>query len=181
MSKKQIKVYLCNYNEEMGEIEYPEGFEEQLKKFSIEPFTSHFDKGFKEDDAINIIDAMTLIESNINNQMRCFGWSKVKNIPQWDDERYYSETPDNSLIEYIEPLVQDRDHIHLIMKDGIIVGVVIEGIRSFGDVKVIDTNSILFPGQGYIYDSSSDNNGAGYKTRKWYKYLVCLPHNHTLW
>ncbi len=39
----------------------------------------------------------------------------------------------------------------------------------------------LLPYQGHVYDSTSDNNGNGYKEREWYKYLVCLPYNHTLW
>ena len=28
---------------------------------------------------------------------------------------------------------------------------------------------------------AQDNNGAGYKERDWYRYLICLPADHTLW
>lgn len=59
----------------------------------------------------------------------------------------------------------------LILKDGLVAGVLV----GYYSVEYI------LPYMGYVYDSTSDNNGAGYKEREWSKYLICLPFSHTLW
>ncbi len=109
---------------------------------------------------------------SIPEQLHCYGWSKLKKlteIPYTELEEYIKADHDE---DYVSPLQNDR----LIVKDGLVVGVVIGY-----DVPGFTHAEYILPYGGYIYDSSSDNNGAGYKERDWWKHLVCLPYSHTLW
>lgn len=57
----------------------------------------------------------------------------------------------------------------VIVRDGIVVGAMITDWRG--------TDIPCFPEECVCYDYDSDNNGAGYKTREGYIYLVCVPEN----
>lgn len=65
-----------------------------------------------------------------------------------------------------------------IVKDDIVVGFAYPEYGEYG--KIIDYIPLL-PYRGYVFDTTSDNNGAGYKERDWYEYLICLPENHSFW
>ena len=56
-----------------------------------------------------------------------------------------------------------------IVQDNIVVGVMIKDYRN--------EEIPCFPEECVCYDYASDNNGAGYKTRESYVYLVCVPEN----
>ena len=72
---------------------------------------------------------------------------------------------------------------YAVMKDGVMVGA---GRDTYardemtGQWEVAGQKTLL-PYEGYVYETTSDNNGAGYKEREWYRYLICLPADHTLW
>ena len=66
----------------------------------------------------------------------------------------------------------------VIVKDDMVVGV---ACNKYDDDGQVIGKKPLLPYQRFVYTSTSDNNGSGNKERDWYKYLVCLPYNHTLW
>ena len=139
------------YTEEMGEVNWQEGFEQELAGKTVE------------------------------QQAHCYGWSvdflvggsdaSYSTIPQLceETERYR---------EHLEQL--DPEYNKLIVKDGLVVGVTAPKYTYDGHTWV-KTDRYLLPYKRYVYDSTSDNNGAGYKERDWYKYLICLPADHKLW
>jgi len=113
----------------------------------------------------------------ISRQARCYAWAEESIVGLYGktlDFRalaaYCAEHTDKR--KYLEPL---RENETLIVKDGIVVGVSMPSHGSCGEPDK------YFPGDRYCYDSDSDNNGAGYKERNYYKYLVCLPAEHTFW
>ena len=75
----------------------------------------------------------------------------------------------------LEPV---SDRWSVIMKEDTVAGFAYSVYRGLD--RGIEKKPLL-PYGGYVYDSTSDNNGSGYKTRDWYKYLVCLPCDHGLW
>ena len=81
--------------------------------------------------------------------------------------------------DFVEPL---RETDALIVKDGLVVGI---GRLLYkydeDELRFVHYRKHCMLYNGYCYDSDSDNNGAGYKTRYWYKYLMCLPAGHGLW
>ncbi|MCD7807310.1 MAG: hypothetical protein LUH19_08230 [Lachnospiraceae bacterium] len=103
----------------------------------------------------------------IAEQLHCYGWSKFENLTRIPYTELEAHIRAERLENYVEPFQENR----LIMQDGLVVGVLVGYYR----VKYI------LPYMGYVYASSSDNNGAGYKEREWSKYLICLPLSHTLW
>lgn len=175
-------ISIMPYLSDMGEISFPSGFEEHLKKLANE----------YEDNSLNHeADRLIWDESkefhfqSIPAQMRCFGWSERERPVEWDDPRLVSENPDPELQEIIHPLMMEKDERRLIVKEKIIVGVALSstiGLFNSGDhcYQLMEDHCIL-PYHGYVSSSSSDNNGSGYKTRDWYTYLICLPYNHNLW
>lgn len=113
---------------------------------------------------------------SIEEQVRCFALAEsgyLTKVPYAELEEtvktiyYYSQTT--------KPV---HDFWTVIVREGIVVGFARSEYapRSSRIVQVP-----LLPYQGYVYDSTSDNNGAGYKEQDWYKYLVCLPRDHKLW
>ncbi|MCD8118687.1 MAG: hypothetical protein LUE29_04270 [Lachnospiraceae bacterium] len=103
----------------------------------------------------------------IPEQLHCYGLSKFKGLTNIPYNELESHIKEEHLEDYVEPVEQNR----LILMDGLVVGVLV----GYYPVEYI------LPYMGYVYDSSSDNNGAGYKEREWSKYLICLPFSHTLW
>lgn len=94
----------------------------------------------------------------IEQQLRCYVWSES------------SELLD----------VDCRDIERHCEKDGYVVGVAVDsnyldesGQRCFG-------SRYIMPYERYCYDTTSDNNGAGYKETDGYRYLICLPADHSL-
>lgn len=113
---------------------------------------------------------------SLEEQLRCFAsteYASHKSIPYAELEarirskEYY--------LRDISPISPDYEFI---VRDGMIVGLVQHKYDSDGEYTGKDH---ILPYQCFVYDYDSDNNGSGYKTRIWYRYLVCLPHNHTLW
>lgn len=147
----------------------------------------------------------------IEKQMRCYGWSDdLKNPVEWDDPRLTSQTPDCALQRRIHPVASicgeikrdvfegyeiinsleiakyrtetDWKALRLIIRDNMMVGVALsEDCLYIGENIEYIRGQYILPYSRYIYYSASDNNGAGYKERNWYRYLVCLPYNHNLW
>lgn len=161
---------------------FPNGFEEHLKKLVYEyneKFINYNEGGL----LWNPIQESHV--KSIAQQMRCFGWSEFKRPVEWDDPRLVAEKPDCELQQNIHSIMTDRDHMRQIMKKNMMVGVVLEGIvgyyNSCENHYYFKENDYILPYCGYVYSSTSDNNGAGYKEHDWYKYLVCLPYNHNLW
>jgi len=109
---------------------------------------------------------------SIEEQIHCYGWSvDISNTkPYQTIEQLCEEDP--WWRKHIEPAKRGTP----IVRDGLVVGFRVETcFRDDGDYFYI------LPYEGYRYDCSEDNNGAGYKTRYWYKYLICLPFDHKLW
>jgi len=79
-------------------------------------------------------------------------------------------------LEYKNYVLPLDEHDTLIVKDGIVVGAALTYHTRDG----IILEPIMLYGN-YCYDITSDNNGAGYKETRWYKYLQCLPAGHGLW
>ena len=112
---------------------------------------------------------------SIEEQLRCFALTEYS----WMCDIPYAE---------LEKTIRQREYslggIHAVydewsavVHNGMVVGV---AYNRWDYGRVIGKMPLL-PYCGYVYDSSSDNNGSGYKTCDWYKYLVCLPYDHTLW
>lgn len=113
---------------------------------------------------------------SVEEQMRCYALT---------EHSLLTDVPYSELEEKIREHVYYRIGTHAvydswtaIVKDGLVVGV---AYNDYGEYGRIIGKKPLMPYRGYVYDSTSDNNGSGYKERDWYKYLVCLPYNHTLW
>lgn len=112
----------------------------------------------------------------VEEQVRCFALAEsgsLTDVPYTElEERvktiyYYSQTT--------KPVY---DTWTVIVREGIVVGFARQEYAPRSQ-RIVEVP--LLPYRGYVYDSTSDNNGAGYKERDWYKYLVCLPRDHKLW
>ncbi len=134
---KNMDYTLIEYKEEFGEINWQEGFENELKGKTIE------------------------------EQLHCYGWSDDIRCtePYTELEKITNES------KYRKGSITPVQEQKLIVKDGLIAGIML----CLGRV-----DKPIMPYRGYCYDSASDNNGAGYKEREWYKYLICLPFEHKL-
>lgn len=170
---EKIKNYfIVQYHDNMGELRFPNGFEEHLKELMPEyDLVKCYSKSCRT--------------SILMKQMRCYGWSELKRPVEWNDPRLTSHTPNFKLQEIIHPIMMDWEKIRLIVKDDMMVGVMLDDLLNchFSDKEAsfyYEEHSIL-PYDGYVYDSTSDNNGAGYKERELNRYLICLPYNHNLW
>ncbi len=143
---------------------------DQINSFEYnESFGSvNFQDGFEKE----------LVGKGIDKQIHCFAWTTVYDLCSVPYKELESTIKNN---EYYKSNTEPASLHNIINKDGAIVGFVIKNYR-FVDGHIEETeNDTILPYQGYCYDVSSDNNGAGYKERKWYKYLICLPCNHQLW
>ena len=119
-----------------------------------------------------------LVGKDIEKQIHCFAWTTVYDLCSVPYKELESTILNN---EYYKSNTEPASLNNIISKDDTIVGFVIKNYR-FNDGHIEETdNDTILPYQGYCYDISSDNNGAGYKERKWYKYLICLPYDHQLW
>lgn len=113
--------------------------------------------------------AEELAGRTIPEQLHCYGWSKLMSL---------TEVPYTELEDYINAKRWEYSYLEpvkntcLILRDGLVVGVVVVS----GPHR-----EYILPYKGYVYASTSDNNGAGYKETEWSKYLVCLPFSHTMW
>lgn len=110
----------------------------------------HFPEGFGE-----LLQGLT-----VEQQMeyyRTTGYS-VYSITDWKERTYRGSAL---------RLEKDRDVTGLIVKDGILVGVMI----------LDDTNTEVpcLAEESVCTYYASDNNGAGYKERIEYTYLICIP------
>ena len=146
-----------NHNNQIEIFEYNESFG-----------SVNFQDGFEKE----------LIGKNIDRQIRCFAWTTVYDLCSVPYKELESTIKDN---EYYKSQTEPASLNNIINKDGIIVGFVIKNYRFIDGNREETENEIILPYQRYCYDVSSDNNGAGYKERKWYKYLICLPDEHKLW
>lgn len=139
---------------------------------------------YDEDDSLRNRIQESRIKS-IAQQMRCFGWSEFKRPVEWDDPCLVSEKPNDELQRMIHPIMMGLDHIRLIVKENMVVGVVLEDTvgycHSGEDYYSLTEENYILPYHEYVYLSTSDNNGSGYKERDWHKYLICLPYNHNFW
>lgn len=115
---------------------------------------------------------------SIEEQVHCYAWYKHVNFGLCDHkerEQWFIERP--WMLSSVEPVKQSR----VIVRDGLVVGIVIAW-GAFDEHGNWGTQyEYVLPFKGYCYDSTSDNNGAGYKESDWYKYLFCLPASHTFW
>ncbi len=177
---KQIS--LTQYHEKMGDIRFPDGFEAHLKKLVYEYDSDSVDNN--DDGLLRGCIKESYVKS-ITQQMRCYGWSEYNKPVEWNDPRLVAEKPDPELQRKICPIMSGRDNIRLVTKENMVVGVALESAVAYyhsgEDYFYLKEDRCIFPYQGYIFSSTSDNNGAGYKQRDWYRYLVCLPYNHNLW
>ncbi len=115
----------------------------------------NWQEGFREE----------LLGRPIEEQLRCYGWMedrRMMDVPFREAEAYIRQQGWESSVS---PVQSSR----IILMDGLVAGV-----RLWNGIRIL-------PYQGYAYDSDSDNNGAGYKEREYYEYLICLPFEHTLW
>ncbi len=111
----------------------------------------------------------------IEEQLHCYGWCKdhplLNAIPFSEAEAYIRR---ERLEQDVSPVTNDK----LIIKDGLVAGVDL----SWSIPSICQNHKeYVLPYGSCVYASALDNNGAGYKERKWYKYLICLPFDHTLW
>lgn len=183
--KKEIEISLVEYSEDMGPLHLPEGFEEHLKGLRFDYNKAMQIEAMKDDDECDLFSVRLRYSSRIVRQMHCYGWADNKDLVEWDDPRLVAEEPDPDLKRQIKPITLDKDEIRLIVKDHMVVGVMLSSFIGWHKTEntsytVMEDEPIL-PYCGYVYDSTSDNNGAGYKKREWYRYLICLPKNHNLW
>lgn len=178
-------ILLTQYHERMGAIHFPDGFEAHLKKLVSDYEQELPAAGEAIEDGLFRSYLLEYRVKNIVQQMRCYGWTEYERPVKWDDPRLVAETPDPELQKKIQPLMTNRDSIRLIVKENMVVGVTLEdavGYSHSGDDYFYLTKELcILPNCRYVSSSTSDNNGAGYKERDWYKYLICLPYNHNLW
>lgn len=145
-------------------------FNNQIKSFEYnESFGSvSFQDGFEKE----------LVGKGIDKQIHCFAWTTIHSLCSVPYKELESIIKEN---DYYKSNTEPASFSNIIIKDDIIVGFVIKHYHlNEGRIEGTENETIL-PYQGYCYDVSSDNNGAGYKERKWYKYLICLPCDHQLW
>ncbi len=79
----------------------------------------------------------------------------------------YGEVDRESVMKRTERVCEDYDVRAIIVKDGIMVGVMVRDC--YGDIVP------LFPYKSVCTYYSCDNNGAGYKEYESYNSLICLP------
>ena len=116
-------ISITQYHRGMGKICFPNGFEEHLKSMAYD-----YDEDLllhNEDGSLRNHTQEARIKS-ITQQMRCFGWSEFKRPVEWDDPCLVSEKPNYELQSKIHPITMDREHIRLIVKENMVVGVVLE-------------------------------------------------------
>ena len=116
----------------------------------------------------------------VEDQLKLYAWSKYAGPARdvsYKDVEGKVRSGEYDMAEF-EPVQPDK----VIVKDGLVVGVMIA--KWFFDAQTVTSHKedvcVMAYGK-YCYDYTCDNNGAGYKERYWYKYLICLPGNHTLW
>ena len=142
---------ILEYQESFGKIEWQEGFAQELAGRTIE------------------------------EQLRCFAFTEYKSLTEVPYKSLEEEIRKSSVYQNgTEPIPENW---YVVVKDGVIVGVAHDVLAYDEEEKwwVSTGQKSVMPYQGYVYSSTSDNNGSGYKERDWYKYLVCLPYDHTLW
>ena len=142
---------ITEYREEYGKIEWQEGFAAELEGLTVE------------------------------EQLRCYAFTTyayLKNIPYYAVEEEIRR--EGCMPEEIECIA---DRWYAVVRDGIVVGFAYDNYAYNEDTLQWEYTGkkAVLPYGKYMYDSTSDNNGSGYKTREWYKYLICLPREHTLW
>ena len=117
----------------------------------------------------------------LEEQLRCFAFTKYFSLTETPYQDLEKKIRERSL--YLEGTNPISEHWYVIVKNGMIVGVAHDEYAFDEDSMqwIVTGQETVLPYQGYVYDTSSDNNGSGYKERDWYKYLVCLPYDHTLW
>ena len=176
-------ISLMQYADKMGTLRFPDGFEAHLKKFASE--YAGYVSDLSDAEGPIRLHLQECRVANITRQLRCYGWSEFKRPVEWNDPRLVAEKPDPELQRMIQPIMAKRDNIRLIVKENMVVGVALEDaigyLRSDDDYFYLTEDHYLFPYYGFVYSSTSDNNGAGYKERDWHRYLICLPYNHNLW
>jgi len=143
---------LVEYRETFGPVRWQAGFEEELKGLSIEA------------------------------QAGLYAWSKrailAKEDVSYKDIEALVESGEISR-DALEPIQKDQ---RLIVRDGLVVGVALDEWKfDLETVQCTRHDLYILPYGRYVYNHTSDNNGAGYKETDWYKYLVCLPAGHELW
>ena len=114
--------------------------------------TPKFPEGFKESLAgLSIEEQITRYRVTVEVSKKNTGWTERTNSFGYFETEKISEVAG------------------YIVQDNIVVGVMIKDFRN----KEVP----CFPEECVCYDYDSENNGAGYKTRESYVYLVCVPEN----
>jgi len=97
----------------------------------------------------------------IEEQMKCFSTAGSSNFRHtgWSDRTStrYSALEDNEEV------------LAIVVKDGLIAGIIANDDDGY--------ECFIAPEKGICTYYAEDNNGAGYKTRTDYLYLVCVPEN----
>lgn len=122
---------IIEWNENHGDIVYPEGFKARL------------------------------VGKNIDEQMKCFRTAGSSNFRStgWSDRtntRYKS-------------LEKDSEVRAVVVREGFIAGIIVKNDNG--------EECFVGPEKGVCTYYAEDNNGAGYKTRADYTYLICVPEN----
>lgn len=123
---------IIEYREEFGEVELPEGFEEELRGKSLGEQMERF----------RIASSISLTKT------------------------YYGEEGSSRVLEESRALDDDGGFVGLIVKDGVIVGVLIKSWRG--------REEPCLPNRCVCTYWASDNEGSGTNDREDYAYLICV-------
>lgn len=118
---------------------------------------------------------------SVEAQWRCYAVTEYKTLTKVPYRELEQAIRESSV--YTAGTMPVPERWYAVMKDGVMVGA---GRDAYARDEMtgqweVSGQKTLLPYEGYVYETTSDNNGAGYKEREWYRYLICLPSDHTLW